>query len=999
VAVPGGAMVRTSAPSLIGRTNELRALLTTVARTPSVAMVEGEAGVGKTRLVTELVNGLLAQTDPPGPRVLIGHCQPIGEPFPYGALFDAVRTAADAIGGEPLSPVVGTLRPHLPEIAALLPEPPGRLGDPRAERHRLFRGVRELLRTLGPALLVVEDLHWSDDGSRRLLRFLMSEPPENLALVVTYRREDVPDGLPLGAAYRPSPGTASALIELDPLDPDEVRELSTEILGGRSVSKRFAEVVHERTAGIPFVIEELLHTFESEHTGHTGHHTGHHAGHQTGHQTGHPEDAGRLDGPAARRYLDNGQVPPLLREAMAERIARLPVAATRLTHAAAVVAAPAGSDLLARVAGVPDDRARLALCAALAGNALVEAGDGLYGFRHELARRAAYQSIPAPERQRLHLRAIAALRDVEPSPLVQLAGHCRKAGLVAEWIRYAEAAADKAIEAGDVATATEQLCALLDEPTLPTRSVDRLAAKLARVGIEGIDVHAVTGTLERLLGDRRLSRQLQVEVRLALGLQLVRLAGARETARTQLELAINDLAHRPELAARAMAVLANPIAGTIPLAEHVRWMTQVDELINSSTDQRTIMMLLPNSIAYHLLIGDPAGWRLLDKAQPAADRPEEQRQLARLHCNAADACAWTGHLREAQRLLRSGIQLAEEFSFPYVVSIARSTQTHVDLLTGNWKGLAQRCLSLLEEYREILPVANELALVLGSLAVASGNWETAESQFAETGIDHPEGAFAPVIIAAQAGLTRMWLSRGDHEAAAREADRGLDLLLRKGIWSYAAELAPQLVEAYQQVGRDVDAQDFVDRFQSGIVGRDAPIAHAALALCIGLIATREGDIEAAVASLKDARKRYRALPAPYHATLVTERIAMCRLPSDEPLAIKELSSVAQWFQSMGATIDAARCQHALREKGVVVASRRGRRGYGAELSPREREVARMMADGQTNKAIAEALFLSRRTVERHVANVLKKLRATSRRSLQDDSHRAYLDGLADHAGG
>src|SRR5256885_8869049 len=152
-------------------------------------------------------------------------------------------------------------------------------------------------------------------------------------------------------------------------------------------------------------------------------------------------------------------------------------------------------------------------------------------------------------------------------------------------------------------------------------------------------------------------------VRLALGLQLVRLAGARETARTQLELVINDLAHRPELAARAMAVLANPIAGTIPLAEHVRWMTQVDELINSSTDQRTIMMLLPNSIAYHLLIGDPAGWSLLDKARPTAlsssDHPEEQRQLARMHCNAADACAWTGHHREAQRLLRSGTQLAE----------------------------------------------------------------------------------------------------------------------------------------------------------------------------------------------------------------------------------------------------------------------------------------------------------------------------------------------------
>ncbi|WP_343952995.1 response regulator transcription factor, partial [Nonomuraea longicatena] len=79
---------------------------------------------------------------------------------------------------------------------------------------------------------------------------------------------------------------------------------------------------------------------------------------------------------------------------------------------------------------------------------------------------------------------------------------------------------------------------------------------------------------------------------------------------------------------------------------------------------------------------------------------------------------------------------------------------------------------------------------------------------------------------------------------------------------------------------------------------------------------------------------------------------------------------------LGATRDAARCRHALRECGLAIPARRGRRE--GVLSPREREVARLVALGRTNKEIAEVLFLSRRTVETHVATVLRKLGVRSR---------------------
>ncbi|MEI5101805.1 AAA family ATPase [Streptomyces sp. PmtG] len=189
-------------PVLVGRTEELRSLTEAVARTPSVALVEGEAGIGKTRLIREALRHPCLR----GRHVLVGSCRPLREPFPYGPVFDLLRHLSDTLPAA-LSPVCGALRPYLPELADRLPCAPDPLHDPRARRHRLFRAVRALLDALGPAVVVVEDLHWADDGTRDLLRFLVDEPPRTLSAVLSFRREELPGaGLPLGRAYHHPPG-------------------------------------------------------------------------------------------------------------------------------------------------------------------------------------------------------------------------------------------------------------------------------------------------------------------------------------------------------------------------------------------------------------------------------------------------------------------------------------------------------------------------------------------------------------------------------------------------------------------------------------------------------------------------------------------------------------------------------------------------------------------------------------------------------------------------
>src|SRR6478735_741911 len=214
--------------ALVGRVAELRALVDAMARPPAVVLVEGEAGIGKTRLVHAALSRLVS-----GDRsVLLGYCHQIREPFPYGPVVEALREIAGRLPPiDALDPVTGALRDYLPELARALPPSPRRLTDPRAERHRLFRAMRALLAAVGPALLVIEDLHWADDGTRDLLRFLADQPPRGLTVVATYRREDLDTpGLPLGHTYRHPPGTTSLVIPLRPLDVTGVSSLARALL-------------------------------------------------------------------------------------------------------------------------------------------------------------------------------------------------------------------------------------------------------------------------------------------------------------------------------------------------------------------------------------------------------------------------------------------------------------------------------------------------------------------------------------------------------------------------------------------------------------------------------------------------------------------------------------------------------------------------------------------------------------------------------------------------
>lgn len=245
-----------SSPRYVGQGRELAALGAALAAPPAVVLIEGEAGIGKSRLVQEF---LASPAGSKGLRGLVAVCPPFREPYTLAPIVDAVRQAVPGVRGLRLSGLAGALRPLFPEWVDDLPAAPEPLEDATAARHRLFRAVLEVSGRLGVAVLVVEDVHWADEATLEFLLFLVSRRPQPVSVVVTYRPEDVPAGsLLLRLSSRVQAGVTRRRVVLEPLDATETAELVSSMLAGEHVSAEFAAFLHERTDGVPLVVEESV---------------------------------------------------------------------------------------------------------------------------------------------------------------------------------------------------------------------------------------------------------------------------------------------------------------------------------------------------------------------------------------------------------------------------------------------------------------------------------------------------------------------------------------------------------------------------------------------------------------------------------------------------------------------------------------------------------------------------------------------------------------------
>jgi DNA-binding CsgD family transcriptional regulator len=382
-------------PVMVGRTAELDRLdsVARIARhpedddAPAVALIGGEAGIGKTRLVRELLARL------PDLQVIAGQADPglLGRPF--ALVLD----------------IVGRSTEHAEQLAVVTDAQ-----QPMEDRLNAAEQIFVDLARSGPTIAVFDDLHWADAPSTSLFERL-AEPGSGLAVLIgTYRPDGMTRRQPAAQLVpRLERRRAVTHLHLERLSIADVTEFLAAVYG-RAPSYRVVETLHARTGGNPYFLEELL-----------------------------SASAG-----ADPEQLIAQPLPWSIGEVVRSQLDDLKPNEQRILEAAAVLGSRVSFDLLSAVTSTPEDELIDVLRALVASGMLLETEDDVFSFRHAIAREAIEADLLGREKRRLHEQALVALRSSPETDVAAIAHHAHGAGHYDEMVEAAREGARAYLNSG-----------------------------------------------------------------------------------------------------------------------------------------------------------------------------------------------------------------------------------------------------------------------------------------------------------------------------------------------------------------------------------------------------------------------------------------------------------------------------------------------------------------------------------------------------------------------
>jgi ATP/maltotriose-dependent transcriptional regulator MalT len=662
-----------------------------------LALVAGEAGVGKTSVVRAFVASL-----PKDVRASWGACDPLSLPRPLGPLVDVAHALGET-------------------VARLLA-----LEVPRA---RLFAAVCDALQS-APRVLVFEDVHWADDATLDLLRYLGRRLDVTRGLLIaTYRDEEVGTRHPLRVAVGDL-ATAAALrrLTVPPLSVAAVGALS----GGTA---REAEELHRRTSGNPFFVTELL----------------------------------AAGGAAASATL---------RDAVLARAARLPEDASRLLDAAAVLGGRVERPLLMEVAGAGGGGGAVEAC--LSSGVLVGA-EGTVGFRHELAREVVLGAIPADRAAALHARALDARRrhGAGADDLATLAHHAEAAGDAAAVLELAPAAARRAaglrahreaaaqyaralrFAAGLPARERAQLCEHRSYECYLTNQIAEAheARRQARALWESAGETAKVGECERWLS--------------RLCWFLGRNAEAEEHARESLRVL------EPGIPTAALAWAQSNLAQLHMLAgrtdEAVLWGERAIELAER-LDEREVLAHALNNVGTARSREDEeaSSLALVERSLALALELQAEEHVARAYTNLGAASVDTRHLAAARPHLVAGIAYSAEHDLDSWRLYMLGWLAVCEFWEGRYAEATRICDEMLRHPDLTAPSRVQPLVVRGRVRVRRGDPQAAEALDEALELARGTGELQRLAPVRAARAEAAWLA-GRPELAAGETREALAL--------------------------------------------------------------------------------------------------------------------------------------------------------------------------------------------------------------------------------
>ena len=361
------------------------------------------------------------------------------------------------------------------------------------------------------------------------------------------------------------------------------------------------------------------------------------------------------------------------------------------------------------------------------------------------------------------------------------------------------------------------------------------------------------------------------------------------------------------------------------------------------------------------------GAALLDEAMAGALAGEGRGldTIVLISCRTITSCSRGGDLARATQWVRAADEFHSRYGSPHLYTTCRTHYGNILFATGEWEKAERELQSALKIGKSAEPALHAEALAkLAELRLAQGRTEEAARLLAGYE-DHPAAAYP---------VAAIHLARGEAAVASSILRRRLRELEEESL--EGAALIELLTEAELAQGAVEDGATRAERLAElgSRVGSEPILARGERALGRALLAT--GDLEAASSRLERALAAFGRREIPLEVGRTRQLVARALTEGERETAIAEVRAALACFEELGAARDADEAAAFLRSLGVK-AARTGPKGIGV-LTKRELEVLGLLGEGLSNPDIAERLFISRKTVEHHVASVLSKLELSGR---------------------
>jgi len=974
-------------PQFVGRADELgllgRALLRASGGAGQCVFVEGEAGIGKSRLLTELRAGFAGHT-------FEGRCYEEDAAFPFAPVTAGLRgLLADA--DQDMAAIIAR---RARDLARLLPgwvgpdlgQPTSPASDPAASQGALFESLAGLFFDLAvesPLLVLFENLHWSDESTLGLLRFLARRLARHRILLIgTYR----PDIKSAGLAELLDQLCREHLVQeitLGPLAREEVDALLRDLFESvRPISAEFLDTVAAFSEGNPFYVEELVRAMV---------------------QAG---DIYQVDGVWQRAPAHKLSVPPSVQDAVARRCEGLSPEAKRVLSLAAIVGRGFAFELLAQVTGSAEPVLVAALKELIAEQLIVETSADSFVFSHAIIREAVQTQLLARERRALHGQVAATLEGLHGADAdanaPELAYHYFEAAAWQQALAYARRAGEQASRIDATREALTNFTRALD-CTRRLGMAPPLDLLLARAELHerSGDFDAADADLTAALEETERSGHPRERWQALLKLGYLWTVRSYERSLAWFEAALDAVEelgdplaraetlnrignvhlnrdnpaqalpyHQAALAAFEAAADLQGQAETLELLA-VTYYNLPDVLAGAACEKRALALgraTGDRSVMFHASIHLLLPLRLDTEIGPPVNAElliglgEEARALAH-------AMGWPGGEAQALGLLGefrgllgqydqalasayASLRMAEQLEQPVGVSAAERLVARIilDLLAFDEAGdRLRRAMTLAEKagarlFRDVAALALAQTLVARR---ATGDLAAAGELLAELLVNDapPQGRSA----------REAWCVRAELELAQGQASAALSTL-----------------ESLIATTRHLEAHGLP------AVPRLALLLGEAL-LASGRLPEAEDALRAALAGAEAQGRR--PLLWRGHATL--GRLHLAR--KQRRAAQDEFAQARTQIGELAASVPEAVLREGFRQRALQTlpaapapTSRKVAKESHHGLTERERAIATLVAKGRSNRDIADELVISERTAERHVANILAKLGLTSR---------------------